>query len=166
MVMNEEIRRVRPHAENTAHEGQKTGDDGGRAPFVTGWQMAICLAALAAAYLIRLFGGGFYTTAQSYVRDALSRSITNAQVTEAFDALRSQLPDTSTLLGSSSQPESSSSSKPSSSPGAKNSSGSSSSKSSSAPGSSSGANDSKKTASGGSSSSAAQSPNGGSGLNA
>lgn len=114
--MSEEFRRVRPHAESAGREREKPEE--GRAPFITGWQMAVCVIALAAAYLISLFGGGFYKTARVYVREALSSSITNEQVTEVFDTIRKQLPDASEVFDSAAPSSAGQSASSSASPGA------------------------------------------------
>jgi hypothetical protein len=115
MGMYEYEHRSRPSHNEMPVRGKEDGDK--RSIFLTGFQIVICIIFLLTAFGIKQFGGGFYKTAKVYVTEALSDSITNEQVSQVFDNIRSNLPDASEIfssgaIASSSSSETSESSKP------------------------------------------------------
>jgi hypothetical protein len=98
MGMYEYEHRSRPSHNEIPVRGNENGDK--RSIFLTGFQIVICIIFLLAAFGIKQFGGGFYKTAKGYVTEALSDSITNEQVSQVFDTIRSNLPDASEIFSS------------------------------------------------------------------
>ncbi len=77
--------------------------------FLTGFQIIACIICLLAAIVIKQFGGGFYDTTKVYVTQALSKSITNEQVSQVFANIGKALPSAKEIFSSGAATSSSSS---------------------------------------------------------
>lgn len=133
--MYENNNRRRPHLDDAR---PRDGENRGGGFFFTGFQVGVCVICLLVAVGLKQFGGVYYKTAQAYVKNALQKSITGGEVTQAMHTIRNQVfPDAAEVFSNgvtSSQPGSpsktdassvksgggslSSSSKPSSKPSA------------------------------------------------
>jgi hypothetical protein len=106
--MYEEIQRKRTNlhsANRTAAAPRRAGKFG-----YTGFQITVCLACIIAAVIIRLAGGGFYTLVRNTVSNALDTPVTSSDVSQVFAALKSGLPDMSSVFDNSSSSKAGSSS--------------------------------------------------------
>jgi hypothetical protein len=88
--VNENYSRKRPRLEDT-----KVKDDGVSKSgfFLTGFQMVLCIICLVAALALKQYGGGYYTIAKKYVKNALQNNITSEEVTQVLHSIRDQFPD-------------------------------------------------------------------------
>jgi murein DD-endopeptidase MepM/ murein hydrolase activator NlpD len=68
--------------------------------FLTGFQIGACVFVLAAALVLKQFGGDYYVTAKSYVKEALQNSITSEEVTAVLHSIGEQLPDAAEVFSS------------------------------------------------------------------
>lgn len=68
--------------------------------FLTGFQIGTCVFILAVALALKQFGGSYFVTAKSYVKEALQKSITSEEVTAVLHRIGEQLPDAAEVFSS------------------------------------------------------------------
>lgn len=88
--MYENNTRRRPHLEDTYFESKDSQK--GKSSFIC-FQIVVCVLCLAAALVIKQFGGAYYVTARAYVKDAFQNNVTSSQISEVFSSIRNQFPD-------------------------------------------------------------------------
>lgn len=97
--MIENTERPRPRSSPRTQTSSKTPT---KSVFLTGFQLIICAVAIVAVFLIKQFGGDFYTEIKPTVQGALNTNITQGDVTQVFKDLGKQLPDAAEIFKNSS----------------------------------------------------------------
>ena len=84
------------------HRSGRTSEKPKKSSFgITGFQAAVCALCIAVAVIIRLVGGGVYSTVRDSVSKALDTQVTGSDVKSVFAAIKSGLPDVSSVFDSS-----------------------------------------------------------------
>lgn len=94
--MIETNERVRPRPSGSNPKAKSSSSEKG--VFLTGMQIVVCVLIIAAALLIKQFGGTLYTQIEPYVKSAINTNINKEDVTGVFKSIGKQLPDAAEIF--------------------------------------------------------------------